>query len=110
MDYYSTRNPEWRVGLKEAVLRSLPPDNGLYMPERIPVLGEEFWQVIRGMSFGEIGRRVAARLREIDDIAYLRYASEYYRFGTLEEFVEELSDLQARTKGVPNQQELFDEG
>ncbi len=55
----------------------------------------------------EIGRRVAARLREIDEIAYIRYASEYYRFGTLEEFVEELSDLQSRTKGVPNQQELF---
>lgn len=59
MEYYSTRDREWRVGLKEAVLRSLPPDNGLYMPERIPVLGEDFWSGFRELSFGEIGRRVA---------------------------------------------------
>jgi threonine synthase len=59
MEYYSTRAPDFRVDLKEAVLRSLPPDNGLYMPERIPVLGEGFWGGYRELSFGEIGRRVA---------------------------------------------------
>ncbi len=56
----------------------------------------------------EIGRLVAAKLREIDEIAYIRYASEYYRFGTLEEFVEELSDLQSRPKSLPNQRDLFE--
>jgi len=59
MEYYSTNNPGLRVGLKEAVLRSLPSDNGLYMPERIPELGEAFWKEFRGLSFAEIGGRVA---------------------------------------------------
>ncbi len=62
----------------------------------------------REVPSSEIGRRVAAKLREIDEIAYIRYASEYYRFGTLNEFVEELSQLQARPKDMPNQQELFE--
>ena len=63
----------------------------------------------REVPSSEIGRRVAAKLREIDEIAYIRYASEYYRFGTLDEFVEELSQLQARPRDLPNQQELFEE-
>ena len=62
----------------------------------------------REVPSSEIGRRVAGKLREIDEIAYIRYASEYYRFGTLEEFVEELSQLQARPRDLPNQQELFE--
>ena len=61
----------------------------------------------REVPSSESGRRVAAKLREIDEIAYIRYASEYYRFGTLDEFVEELSQLQARPRDMPNQQELF---
>ncbi len=62
----------------------------------------------REVPSSEIGRRVAGKLREIDEIAYIRYASEYYRFGTLDEFAEELSQLQARPRDVPNQQELFE--
>ncbi len=62
----------------------------------------------REVPSSEIGRLVAAKLREIDEIAYIRYASEYYRFGTLDEFVEELSQLQARPRDMPNQQELFE--
>ncbi len=59
MRYYSTNNRSLRVDLKEAILRSLPADNGLYMPETLPVLPERFWQSYRGMSFNEIGFRVA---------------------------------------------------
>lgn len=59
MMYHSTRNAARRVGLKEAILRSLPPDNGLYMPERLPVLGRGFWESWRGMDFREIGFAVA---------------------------------------------------
>lgn len=55
----------------------------------------------------EIGQRVAARLREIDDIAYIRYASEYYEFRSLEELTEEVSSLQSRPRNLPNQTELF---
>jgi transcriptional repressor NrdR len=62
----------------------------------------------REVPSSEIGRRVAAKLREIDEIAYIRYASEYYRFGTLDEFVHELGELQSRPKSLPNQRDLFE--
>jgi threonine synthase len=59
MRYHSTNNPAHRVDLKEAILRSLPPDNGLYMPDELPVLGEDFWRIWRELSFQEIGYAVA---------------------------------------------------
>lgn len=59
MLYHSTHNPAWRVDLKEAVLRSLPPDNGLYMPDRLPVLGESFWRSWRTLDLRGIGFAVA---------------------------------------------------
>ena len=55
----------------------------------------------------DIGRRVAARLRDIDHIAYIRYASEYYEFGSLDEFFTELSELRDRPRNLPNQRDLF---
>jgi len=61
----------------------------------------------REVPADRIGQLVASRLREIDEIAYIRYASEYYEFGTLEEFAAELAELRARTKNLPNQQGLF---
>ncbi len=59
MLYHSTNNPSFRVDLKEAILRSLPPDNGLYMPDVLPVLGDGFWKHWRDMSFQETGIAVA---------------------------------------------------
>jgi len=61
----------------------------------------------REVPSDELGNRIAARLREVDPIAYLRYASEYYAFATLEELADELADLQSRVRNLPNQQELF---
>ncbi|MBG80949.1 MAG: transcriptional regulator NrdR [Phycisphaerae bacterium] len=57
----------------------------------------------------EIGERVANRLREIDDIAYIRYASEYHSFRTIDEFVEEVTDLKGRTRDSKGQDRLFEE-
>ncbi|MCB1132066.1 MAG: threonine synthase, partial [Verrucomicrobiae bacterium] len=59
MLYHSTNNPSHRVDLKDAILRSLPPDNGLYMPDALPVLGDDFWKIWRHLSFTEIGISVA---------------------------------------------------
>lgn len=59
MKYHSTNNSAHRVDLKEAILRSLPPDNGLYMPNTLPVLSSDFWGKWRDLSFGEIGFAVA---------------------------------------------------
>lgn len=38
MNYYSTNQTSPIVDFKEAVIKSLPPDNGLYFPETIPNL------------------------------------------------------------------------
>jgi len=57
--YHSTNNPSHRVNLKQAILRSLPPDNGLYMPDSLPVLGTDFWKNRRNPSFQDIGCAVA---------------------------------------------------
>ena len=55
----------------------------------------------------EVGQRVATRLRHLDEIAYIRYASEHYDFRTLDDLSKEVSDLKSRTRNLPNQQELF---
>ncbi|PSL05641.1 threonine synthase [Cecembia rubra] len=62
MQFYSTNNPKHKVSLKEAVIRGLAPDQGLYMPERIPVLPASFFERISEMSFKEIGYEVIGKL------------------------------------------------
>ncbi len=47
MQYYSTRNRELRFGLKEALLKGLAPDGGLFMPASIPVLSKGTLEKLR---------------------------------------------------------------
>ena len=80
MRFYSTNSPETYVEFGEAVLRSLPSDNGLYMPERITALDESFWNDWKSMTFQDMAFRVIATylqgsipdedLREIVDDAF----------------------------------------
>lgn len=60
--FYSTNNRRNVQPLKEAVLRSLPADRGLYMPEDIRPLPESFWQTWRELSLGELGFQVTKHL------------------------------------------------
>ncbi|MFC4995434.1 threonine synthase [Rubritalea tangerina] len=62
MQFYSTNNKDLRVDLKEAVVRSLPADNGLYMPETITPLPETFWETWRDMPLNELGFHVAKQI------------------------------------------------
>lgn len=59
MKFYSTNNKGLRVGLREAVLQGLAPDNGLYMPERIPQLPEAFFATAGERSLQELAFAVA---------------------------------------------------
>ncbi len=63
----------------------------------------------REVPSGEIGRRVAARLRDLDPIAYIRFASEHLGFTSLDDMQRELSDLSSRPRALPNQVPLFDD-
>jgi threonine synthase len=62
MKYYSTNDKSVRVSLREAVINGLAPDNGLYMPEYIPVLPTSFFESLPEKSFREIGYEVAKNL------------------------------------------------
>ncbi|MFK7909927.1 MAG: threonine synthase [Akkermansiaceae bacterium] len=62
MRLYSTNNPDLCVDFGEAVLRSLPADNGLYMPEQIPQLDAAFWNSWKGLTFPEMSFRVVSTL------------------------------------------------
>jgi len=62
MQLYSTNNPDLRVSFKEAVMKGLPDDNGLFMPVEIPVLPEGFIQNLKQYSFREISFTVAKNL------------------------------------------------
>lgn len=50
----------------------------------------------REISSGEIGNLVMSRLRDLDQVAYVRFASVYRRFEDLEEFVRELTQLRGK--------------
>ena len=62
MNFYSTNNKSLRVNLQQAVTQGLAPDNGLYMPERIPVLSGDFFKAIGSMSFQDISMEVAKNI------------------------------------------------
>ncbi len=64
MNFYSTNNPEHKVNLKEAVIKGLAPDQGLYMPTRIPKLSQELIDKLPLMSFKEIGYAIMEALFE----------------------------------------------
>lgn len=61
----------------------------------------------REVSSAEIGQRVMAGLRELDEVAYVRFASEYHKFQSAEEFIAEARDLHTRPRDVKDQQGLW---
>lgn len=67
MKFYSTNNPTQLVTLEEAVLNALPPDNGLYMPERIPVFAKSYFEDLLRKSLQEISLDIATAFLK-DDI------------------------------------------
>lgn len=62
MKFYSTNNKAVRISLRDAVIQGLAPDNGLYMPETIPELSDNFFAGIHELSLKEIAFAVAQNL------------------------------------------------
>ncbi len=60
MRYYSTNGNSPTASLKDAVIRGLAPDRGLYMPERIKPMPKAFFEDMPGMDFKDIAQAVAA--------------------------------------------------
>jgi transcriptional repressor NrdR len=61
----------------------------------------------REVSSSVIGTRVLEKLREIDEVAYLRYASVYQRFQDVDQFVDAIHSLGRRIRPNALQRELF---
>lgn len=62
MKLYSTNHQSPDVDLEEAVLRGLPPDNGLYMPTEFTKLPKSFWDNVGNLSLQEIAFEVSNAL------------------------------------------------
>ncbi|MFG0326004.1 MAG: transcriptional regulator NrdR [Phycisphaerales bacterium JB037] len=61
----------------------------------------------REVDSAEIGRRVMHKLRNLDDVAYIRFASEHHQFRSVEDIMKELQSLSSRPRDARNQQDLF---
>ncbi len=83
--------------------------------ERIEALIEEVEEEIfrkfdREVPSAYLGKAVSSRLRKLDQIAYLRYASLYHEFRLVNEFIQEAQDILDRDpKDVIGQQDLFED-
>jgi threonine synthase len=70
MRLYSTNDKKNSCSLKEAVVKGLASDNGLFMPESIPRLPGDFFRVMKKLSFADISYAIAANLfqKEIPEL------------------------------------------
>ncbi|MDN3669683.1 threonine synthase [Echinicola jeungdonensis] len=62
MKFYSTNNSGHQVDLREAVIKGLAPDQGLYMPCSIPRMPKDFFEKLPSLSFQEIGYEVIGNI------------------------------------------------
>ena len=62
MEYYSTDGRDSKVSLREAVMRSLAPDGGVYMPCSIPVIPSALFNNMDEMSACDIAYVMCTQL------------------------------------------------
>jgi transcriptional repressor NrdR len=95
------------TGLERACFKRPVPESELHRLVD-EVEDEAFKSHDREVQTTFIGQLVARKLRRLDQVAYVRFASVYQRFKTLEELVDEArSVLEARRMEDPSQGRLF---
>ncbi|MGI9089213.1 MAG: transcriptional regulator NrdR [Chthoniobacterales bacterium] len=77
------------------------------LEEAVDAIVHELETSGREVSSETIGQKVLEKLREIDEVAYLRYASVHRRFDDVDQFVDEIQALGRRVKPNSLQPELF---
>ncbi|MEA3333816.1 MAG: transcriptional regulator NrdR [Pseudomonadota bacterium] len=75
--------------------------------EQIEELVNDLEQVLRENGEKEvpvafIGEHIMANLKELDDVAYIRFASVYRQFKDINEFMQELQGLLKQSPGEPS--------
>lgn len=108
-----TRVPYDRVKLLGGVQRASwkRPITGAQLEALIDDVEEEvFREFDREVPSRHLGQAVSLRLRKLDKIAYLRFASLYHEFQLVDDFIEEARNILDRDRhDVAGQQELFNE-
>ncbi len=64
MKYYSTNNHNYTVSFRKAILEGLAKDKGLFLPEKINLLSQEFINNLDKYSFREISFNIAKNFIE----------------------------------------------
>jgi transcriptional repressor NrdR len=82
--------------------------------QQVDTLAEEveeevFRQQGQEVSSRFIGEQTMKRLKTLDQVAYVRFASVYRDFQDLGQFIDEVNEVMDRTEPVPGQQKLFDD-
>lgn len=62
-------------------------------------------QAIREIASEEIGEKVLARLRQLSEVAYVRFASVYRQFQGIRDFADALSQMKDQRQSQPQGQE-----
>jgi len=80
--YISTNLKAPPVSFREALLRGLAPDGGLYLPSSVPLLGSDELESLFGLSYAELASEIAGKFL-CDDISFTDLESicrEIYNF------------------------------
>lgn len=82
MKYFSTNRLSAAATFREAVLNGQPDDKGLYFPEKIPTLSEDFWNDFQTKSKEQIAFEVIEPYieNEIDEATLFRICTETVNF------------------------------
>jgi threonine synthase len=66
MRFFNLKNPGITTGFRDAVIRGLSPDMGLFMPERIPLIEQDFFRRLPNMHLSEIAIKVGEKYTDED--------------------------------------------
>jgi threonine synthase len=80
--YYSTNGKAPEVTFREALLKGLAPDGGLYLPDSIPVLTQKELGAFSSMSYSEIASVVLNKFigNEVDKEVITHLCNDAYNF------------------------------
>ncbi len=96
------------IGLQKACYKRPVSDEQLR--EIAEAVEEDIFQKFdKEVSSSYIGDAISERLRDLDKVAYIRFASVYREFRDVGELIDEAEEIRDASPQAPGQKELFDE-
>jgi len=82
MKFYSTKNAAEAFSLRDAVLKGLPDDKGLFLPEQVPVLPGSFFLSLQSKTLSEVAVEVSTAFLkgDVPEEDILRIATDAINF------------------------------